>query len=250
MIKVHIFHVFNPRSERQFLHNLAESILVCLLIFSITYFMLPITWTCFFLITSCWIIINLLKLEVNDGSSASSLFFLYIPLLKPFIVDYFLWTLSLVDQQIDFLFILYVSFLFLFVIFFADSRGNPRCITNSKGRKRKPGSKSLSMVLCCSDSMFIDFVSKCLEWVLLQSSTSELKIFRINSNCWKRKNTFAKEKRFGAGLLVAKLLQKYYDCIETYWEFVLAFLEQISTIISLKFLHFLIAVNWNISFSH
>ncbi|XP_048520497.1 dual specificity tyrosine-phosphorylation-regulated kinase 4 isoform X2 [Dendroctonus ponderosae] len=47
---------------------------------------------------------------------------------------------------------------------FFDSRGNPRCITNSKGRKRKPGSKSLSMVLSCSDSMFIDFVSKCLDW--------------------------------------------------------------------------------------
>ncbi|KAL1491645.1 hypothetical protein ABEB36_012209 [Hypothenemus hampei] len=47
---------------------------------------------------------------------------------------------------------------------FFDSRGNPRCITNSKGRKRKPGSRSLSMVLRCTDPLFIDFVSKCLEW--------------------------------------------------------------------------------------
>ncbi|CAG9767634.1 unnamed protein product [Ceutorhynchus assimilis] len=47
---------------------------------------------------------------------------------------------------------------------FFDSRGNPRCVTNSKGRKRKPGSKSLPMVLRCSDAMFIDFVSRCLEW--------------------------------------------------------------------------------------
>lgn len=47
---------------------------------------------------------------------------------------------------------------------FFDSRGNPRCITNSKGRKRKPGSKSLAMVLRYTDSLFIDFISKCLEW--------------------------------------------------------------------------------------
>ncbi|KAJ8952520.1 hypothetical protein NQ318_003316 [Aromia moschata] len=47
---------------------------------------------------------------------------------------------------------------------FFDSRGNPRCITNSKGRKRKPGTKNLAMVLRCNDSMFIDFISKCLEW--------------------------------------------------------------------------------------
>lgn len=47
---------------------------------------------------------------------------------------------------------------------FFDSRGNPRCITNSKGRKRKPGSKSLVQALRCSDTQFIHFVSRCLEW--------------------------------------------------------------------------------------
>lgn len=47
----------------------------------------------------------------------------------------------------------------------SDSRGVPRCITNSKGRKRKPGSKTLSQALRCNDTLFIDFVSKCLEWV-------------------------------------------------------------------------------------
>ncbi|XP_056644515.1 dual specificity tyrosine-phosphorylation-regulated kinase 4 isoform X1 [Diorhabda sublineata] len=47
---------------------------------------------------------------------------------------------------------------------FFDSRGNPRCTTNSKGRKRKPGSKNLAMVLRCNDPMFIDLISKCLEW--------------------------------------------------------------------------------------
>ncbi|XP_055644192.1 dual specificity tyrosine-phosphorylation-regulated kinase 2 isoform X5 [Toxorhynchites rutilus septentrionalis] len=47
---------------------------------------------------------------------------------------------------------------------FFDSRGIPRCITNSKGRKRKPASKTISQALRCNDTVFIDFVSKCLEW--------------------------------------------------------------------------------------
>lgn len=46
---------------------------------------------------------------------------------------------------------------------FFDSRGNPRCITNSKNRKRKPGTKPLAQVLRCNDPLFVDFVSKCLE---------------------------------------------------------------------------------------
>ncbi|XP_026284517.2 dual specificity tyrosine-phosphorylation-regulated kinase 4 isoform X3 [Frankliniella occidentalis] len=47
---------------------------------------------------------------------------------------------------------------------FFDTYGNPRCITNSKGRKRKPGSKDLAMALRCNDKMFVDFVSQCLQW--------------------------------------------------------------------------------------
>ncbi|KDR18363.1 dual specificity tyrosine-phosphorylation-regulated kinase 4 isoform X2 [Zootermopsis nevadensis] len=47
---------------------------------------------------------------------------------------------------------------------FFDSKGNPRCITNSKGRKRKPGSKDLATAIRCSDTLFVDFISKCLEW--------------------------------------------------------------------------------------
>ncbi|KRT80329.1 phosphotransferase, partial [Oryctes borbonicus] len=47
---------------------------------------------------------------------------------------------------------------------FFDSRGNPRCITNTKGRKRKPGSKNLAIALRCNDHLFIDFISRCLEW--------------------------------------------------------------------------------------
>lgn len=48
---------------------------------------------------------------------------------------------------------------------FSDSKGNPRCITNSKGRKRKPGSKDLATAIRCNDTLFVDFISKCLEWV-------------------------------------------------------------------------------------
>ncbi|KAM7353787.1 dual-specificity tyrosine phosphorylation-regulated kinase 2 [Cochliomyia hominivorax] len=47
---------------------------------------------------------------------------------------------------------------------FFDSRGAPRCITNSKGRKRAPGTKTLSQVLICHDRYFINFLQRCLEW--------------------------------------------------------------------------------------
>ncbi|XP_073822993.1 dual-specificity tyrosine phosphorylation-regulated kinase 2 [Musca autumnalis] len=47
---------------------------------------------------------------------------------------------------------------------FFDSRGAPRCVTNSKGRKRNPGTKTLSQVLVCQDRHFINFLYRCLEW--------------------------------------------------------------------------------------
>ncbi|XP_012218653.1 dual specificity tyrosine-phosphorylation-regulated kinase mbk-2 isoform X2 [Linepithema humile] len=47
---------------------------------------------------------------------------------------------------------------------FFDQKGSPRCVTNSKGKKRWAGSKNLSMALRCSDALFVNFVSKCLEW--------------------------------------------------------------------------------------
>lgn len=47
---------------------------------------------------------------------------------------------------------------------FFDSRGNPRCLTNTKGRKRRPGSKNIAIALRCNDTPFIDFISRCLEW--------------------------------------------------------------------------------------
>ncbi|XP_065581916.1 uncharacterized protein LOC136041241 isoform X2 [Artemia franciscana] len=47
---------------------------------------------------------------------------------------------------------------------FFDSKGAPRCIANTKGRKRRPGSVELSFVLKGADANFVSFISKCLEW--------------------------------------------------------------------------------------
>ncbi|KAG0722127.1 Dual specificity tyrosine-phosphorylation-regulated kinase 2 [Chionoecetes opilio] len=47
---------------------------------------------------------------------------------------------------------------------FFDSKGNPRCVTNSKGKKRRPGSRDVASVLKCSDALFVHFISRCLEW--------------------------------------------------------------------------------------
>ncbi|XP_069174410.1 dual specificity tyrosine-phosphorylation-regulated kinase mbk-2 isoform X1 [Procambarus clarkii] len=47
---------------------------------------------------------------------------------------------------------------------FFDSKGNPRCVTNSKGKKRRPGSRDLASVLKCSDTQFVHFIARCLEW--------------------------------------------------------------------------------------
>nr|CAD7195251.1 unnamed protein product [Timema douglasi] len=55
----------------------------------------------------------------------------------------------------------------------ADSKGNPRCVTNSKGRKRKPGSKDLSLAIRCNDTIFVDFIARCLEWDAKKRLTPE-----------------------------------------------------------------------------
>ncbi|XP_071803945.1 dual specificity tyrosine-phosphorylation-regulated kinase 4-like isoform X1 [Asterias amurensis] len=47
---------------------------------------------------------------------------------------------------------------------FFDSKGNPRCITNSKGKKRRPNSKDLSYAIKTSNTSFLDFIQKCLAW--------------------------------------------------------------------------------------
>ena len=55
------------------------------------------------------------------------------------------------------------SIIYLF-LYYLDTNGAPRSVVNSKGRKRRPGSKTLSQVLRCNDEEFVDFVAKCLVW--------------------------------------------------------------------------------------
>lgn len=47
---------------------------------------------------------------------------------------------------------------------FFDSAGNPRIVPNSRGKKRRPGTKDLQMALRTGDSKFIDFLNGCLLW--------------------------------------------------------------------------------------
>ncbi|KAH7905441.1 hypothetical protein BJ138DRAFT_773101 [Hygrophoropsis aurantiaca] len=47
---------------------------------------------------------------------------------------------------------------------FFDNNSAPRPVVNSKGRRRRPGTKTLAQVLRCQDEDFIDFISRCLVW--------------------------------------------------------------------------------------
>ncbi|TIB04422.1 hypothetical protein E3P94_00281 [Wallemia ichthyophaga] len=47
---------------------------------------------------------------------------------------------------------------------FFDSTGAPRPVVNSKGRRRRPNSKSIKSVLKSDDEPFVDFITKCLIW--------------------------------------------------------------------------------------
>ena len=44
------------------------------------------------------------------------------------------------------------------------SSGNPRIVANSRGKKRLPGTRSLSSALKCSDRGFVDLIQGCLHW--------------------------------------------------------------------------------------
>jgi serine/threonine protein kinase len=46
----------------------------------------------------------------------------------------------------------------------AESDGKPNVVVNSKGKKRRPSSKTLSSALKCSDMAFLDFLDRCLDW--------------------------------------------------------------------------------------
>ena len=47
---------------------------------------------------------------------------------------------------------------------FFDSVGKPRLVVSSKGKRRRPSSKTLTQALKCDDEAFIDFIAKCLRW--------------------------------------------------------------------------------------
>lgn len=47
---------------------------------------------------------------------------------------------------------------------FFDATGAARPFVNAKGKRRRPGTKSLQSVLKCNDEQFVDFISKCLTW--------------------------------------------------------------------------------------
>jgi dual specificity tyrosine-phosphorylation-regulated kinase 2/3/4 len=47
---------------------------------------------------------------------------------------------------------------------FFDSMGKPRLTVSSKGRRRRPSSKTLQQAIKCDDEPFLDFLAKCLKW--------------------------------------------------------------------------------------
>ncbi|KAK6329668.1 dual-specificity tyrosine-(Y)-phosphorylation regulated kinase [Orbilia brochopaga] len=47
---------------------------------------------------------------------------------------------------------------------FFDSFGKPRMIVSSKGRRRRPSSKTLQQAIKCDDDGFLDFLTCCLRW--------------------------------------------------------------------------------------
>ena len=47
---------------------------------------------------------------------------------------------------------------------FFDSLGKPRLTVSSKGKRRRPSSKTLQQALKCDDEAFLDFITKCLRW--------------------------------------------------------------------------------------
>ncbi|KAL6708527.1 serine/threonine protein kinase, CMGC, dual-specificity [Coniothyrium glycines] len=47
---------------------------------------------------------------------------------------------------------------------FFDSLGKPRITVSTKGRRRRPSSKTLQQALKCDDDAFLDFITRCLRW--------------------------------------------------------------------------------------
>ena len=50
-------------------------------------------------------------------------------------------------------------------LFFDPKDNSPIITANSRGRKRRPNTKTLSQILNnCTDLMFLDFLDRCLDW--------------------------------------------------------------------------------------
>ena len=47
---------------------------------------------------------------------------------------------------------------------FFETNGQPRPVVNSKGRRRRPGTKTLAQVLRCDDELFVDCKSQISEY--------------------------------------------------------------------------------------
>lgn len=47
---------------------------------------------------------------------------------------------------------------------FFEPDGAPRIVANSRGRKRRPGSKDIASALRCNDANFVSFLAGCLRW--------------------------------------------------------------------------------------
>jgi dual specificity tyrosine-phosphorylation-regulated kinase 2/3/4 len=47
---------------------------------------------------------------------------------------------------------------------FFDSLGKPRLTVSSKGKRRRPSSRTLQQTLKCDDEAFLDFITRCLRW--------------------------------------------------------------------------------------
>ncbi|KAI8084855.1 kinase-like domain-containing protein [Halteromyces radiatus] len=47
---------------------------------------------------------------------------------------------------------------------FFDTQGNARMVVNSKGKRRRPGTKSLAQAIGSNDELFLDFILGCLQW--------------------------------------------------------------------------------------
>ncbi len=57
-------------------------------------------------------------------------------------------------------------------LFFNAEDNSPIIVANSKGRKRKPNTKTLSQILNnCQDKLFLDFLERCLDWDPIQRLT-------------------------------------------------------------------------------